>query len=1159
MASFQSAFAQTIQVILRALSPIPKYSVTPGNDDTTKDTGLLQDLLELGHEDVKTLGDLVKIAATGEEDDNSLFLERLITLLAKLPPHSHVGKQLTNGFVNTLWDSLEHPPPRTLDKDLKYREADGSYNNSRDPLLGASGTPCARTVSTSVFQNPDLPEPGIIFDSIMSRGDGTHFREHPNKISSMFFYLATIITHDCFQTDAKDQNKNMASSYLDLSPLYGSNKEEQMAMRTLKNGFLKSDCFASKRVLGNPPGVGAFLIMFNRFHNYVVTQLAHINENCRFKKPASAHDDRAWKEYDNDLFQTGRLITCGLYVNIILKDYVRTILNLNRSGSTWDLDPRTQENRSATNSNPASVATGNHVSVEFNLIYRWHSAISQRDEKWTTNLLRGILEGVDPAKATISEMLTALTRFEKGIPDRPEERPFAELKRDTDGTYSDDDLVDILASSVEDVAGAFGASQVPSVMRIVELLGITQSRNWHVATLNEFRQHFGLKKHETFEDINPDPEIAERLMALYDTPDSVELYPGIVVEKPKPPMSGSGLCIGYTTSQAILSDAVALVRGDRFYTIDYTPRNLTNWGYNESNFDLSVNQGHVMHKLIFRAFPNHFVYNSIYAHFPFVSPAENMGIHKNLGTVHAYSWARPERKPDPVIIKSHKAVMHVLNNNTDFYVPWGEAISYLVSPPQKTFAKDFCLSGDGFANQHNREHVSKCLYQPKEWENEIKYFFTHTTRNLLMKSRQRLPFTPIESNPNVFEVDIVRDVIVPVNTRFVAEFFALPIKTVETSPHGIYTEQELYGLLTAMFTTVFFDSDPANSFKLRTLAKELALGLEKLVRLEAETDYRAGWLTGMATRLGFGRSHPKSPERNEGDDVNWPSLPDYGRQLLSRMMEKGKSIEECIAGTVMPISAAGTTIMSGILSQCLDYFLGAGNKHLPELYRLAHENTAEADDKLLHYMLEGIRLRGTVVLARQVPNMRPAQNIRDDVPCLPNPADPTGPSPIPNPNRASSLRSYTVMPTQRAIVDLVTASHDPLAFPDPEALSLDRPLSSYLPWGAGPHKCLGDGVTRVALAAAFKVIVALPGLRRAPGPRGESKSLEFKEWRGQVGRKAVEGGGEEWTGLRVYMTPDQTRFSPVPTGLRVRWMINAPSNQKRDIADTDWVSVKGQN
>jgi hypothetical protein len=27
-------------------------------------------------------------------------------------------------------------------------------------------------------------------------------------------------------------------------------------------------------ILGLPPGVGVFLIMFNRFHNHVVTQLA---------------------------------------------------------------------------------------------------------------------------------------------------------------------------------------------------------------------------------------------------------------------------------------------------------------------------------------------------------------------------------------------------------------------------------------------------------------------------------------------------------------------------------------------------------------------------------------------------------------------------------------------------------------------------------------------------------------------------------------------------------------------------------------------------------------------------------------------------------------------------------------------------------------------
>lgn len=67
---------------------------------------------------------------------------------------------------------------------------------------------------------------------------------------------------------------NKTSSYLDLAPLYGRNQEEQDAMRTGKNGLLKPDTFSSKRVLGFPPGVGVMLIMFNRFHNYTVTQLA---------------------------------------------------------------------------------------------------------------------------------------------------------------------------------------------------------------------------------------------------------------------------------------------------------------------------------------------------------------------------------------------------------------------------------------------------------------------------------------------------------------------------------------------------------------------------------------------------------------------------------------------------------------------------------------------------------------------------------------------------------------------------------------------------------------------------------------------------------------------------------------------------------------------
>ncbi len=187
--------------------------------------------------------------------------------------------------------------------------------------------------------------------------------------------------------------------------------------------------------------------------------------------------------------------------------------------------------------------------------------------------------GQKPDDVSLNQLLGTLSAFEANLPDDPLQRPFAGLKRQADGSINDDDLVPILTASVQDIAGSYGANRVPNILRSVEILGIIQARSWNLATLNEFREFAGLSRHATFEDINPDPVVAEKLKNLYDHPDFVELYPGLVAEKAKPPIvPGSGLCVNFTTSYAILSDAVSLVRGDRFYTIDYTPKNLTAWG-----------------------------------------------------------------------------------------------------------------------------------------------------------------------------------------------------------------------------------------------------------------------------------------------------------------------------------------------------------------------------------------------------------------------------------------------------------------------------------------------------------------------------------------------------------------------------------------------------
>lgn len=213
-------------------------------------------------------------------------------------------------------------------------------------------------------------------------------------------------------------------------------------------------------------------------------------------------------------------------------------------------------------------------------VYRWHSAVSERDDKWTQDVYAKMFPGKKPEEVSLGELLGALRAMEAKTPDDPLKRPFAGLTRQADGTFNDDDLVEILESSISDVAGSFGANRVPKILKSVEILGIIQARSWNMASLNEFREFAGLTKHKTFEDINPDPKVAEKLRNLYDHPDFVELYPGLVAEKAKPPMSpGSGLCVNFTTSYAILSDAVSLVRGDRFYTADYTPKSLTNWGH----------------------------------------------------------------------------------------------------------------------------------------------------------------------------------------------------------------------------------------------------------------------------------------------------------------------------------------------------------------------------------------------------------------------------------------------------------------------------------------------------------------------------------------------------------------------------------------------------
>jgi hypothetical protein len=91
-----------------------------------------------------------------------------------------------------------------------------------------------------------------------------------------------------------------------------------------------------------------------------------------------------------------------------------------------------------------------------------------------------------------------------------------------------------------------------------------------------------------------------------------------------------------------------------------------------------------------------------------------------------------------------------------------------------------------------------------------------------------------------------------------------------------------------------------------------------------------------------------------------------------------------------------------------------------------------------------------------------------------------------------------------------------------------RSLNDYFPAGIQ----LNDlAIYTEAMEALFKVLVSLPGLRRAPGVQGQLKSVPSVVWNGQVGRdqEMVEEG------QAMYMTSDRSSLWPVPTTMNIVW------------------------
>jgi len=566
------------------------------------------------------------LAATGQKF--ILWSLIFLTLFYKILPSSIV-KFLNDKLVATLYENMPRKPT----------DLTGAIIDLPPDKMGRPNHPYARSVplKESAALAEDLPCVEDVFDKLLKRSkteDWDSLKKYAGGLSSLTFAFGTLVIHSVFNSErTQPAINNKTSSYFDLSPLYGDLPSEEKEVRNgeLGRGLLHPDCFADARMLFLPPGAATLLVVFNRNHNYIAEQLLKKNERGHWHDPPP-HDAAARAKQDEEIFQTARLINCQHFVNVVITDYVGGVMGMAARGGGW---PGNAEALHEINLNGRKVSRGdgNLVSIEFNILYRWHSTLSKMDEEWFEDTLGHSLGDIKPNwnKLPVSEYERGNKNITPTLPVK--DRTFAGLKRLPNGHFPDSDISKLLYRATEESAGFFRARGSPVVMKVIDEMGMTQARAWKSCTINELRKWLGLEPFKSFEDWNAYPEIANAARELYGDIDKLELYPGLHAEG----HAEDGFEQKYnnlrvsTVRNGLLFDAIALIRGDPGLTTKFSPESVTPWGYADAARDPVTNKsfgGH-MHKLLKRNLPHNFPDDNIYTWFPMSTPTF-MKSNKNL-------------------------------------------------------------------------------------------------------------------------------------------------------------------------------------------------------------------------------------------------------------------------------------------------------------------------------------------------------------------------------------------------------------------------------------------------------------------------------------------------------------------------------------------------
>jgi prostaglandin-endoperoxide synthase 2 len=396
-----------------------------------------------------------------------------------------------------------------------------------------------------VAPKPNLPDPARVA-ALFKRKEGAKLS---SKSTMLFASFAQWFTDGFLLTDMKDRRRTHTNHELDLSQLYGLNRDITNALRVRseqvgRRGRLKSqiidgeeyppflyDAVGQKKVefdlvpepIGIPddwpvakkrtvfaaggertnstPQTAMINALMLREHNRICGELERNNPG--------------WD--DERVFQTARNIVIVIQLRIVVEEYVNHISPYHHD---LLLDPSLSW-KAVWNRPP-------WFAVEFNMLYRWHSLIPD-----------------------------AIQWGERSYPLQ-------------DWLIDNTPLIDVgLGAAFEatsrQAAGEIELGNTPDALLHAEGLAIEQGRRNRVGSYNDYREAMGYPRAERFEQISSSETVIRGLRELYGHVDNVEFYVGLFAEDPRPNSAAPALLGRMVASDAFSQALVNPLVSEHIY------------------------------------------------------------------------------------------------------------------------------------------------------------------------------------------------------------------------------------------------------------------------------------------------------------------------------------------------------------------------------------------------------------------------------------------------------------------------------------------------------------------------------------------------------------------------------------------------------------------